>query len=98
MKAGNADVPHNLGYQWFFYHSCWTALDYSQSFQHGNVLMSTDSVATVFGAPVVFIKGLIEGKTKDEIISDVNRTHINYPDAGEPAFINVDWNANTLPQ
>lgn len=72
IDAPKTDLPITLRYKTFFYNACWSGADYIENFRHGEYVYTTDS-CFVSEATKVFVQGIVEGKTTEQIILLLNQ-------------------------
>jgi hypothetical protein len=72
IDAPKTDLPITLRYKTFFYNACWSGVDYIENFRHGEYVFTTDS-CFVSEATKVFVQGIVEGKTTEQIILLLNQ-------------------------
>ncbi len=75
VSAPNTEVPH-LRYETFFYNACDTGKYFIENFEH-NTFVYTKSFCEAREASKIFIQGLIEAKTMDEIMILLNDPNVH---------------------
>jgi hypothetical protein len=70
VSAPDTQVPH-LRYDTFFYNACDTGMHFIENFEHGT-FVCTKSFCKVEAATQIFVQGLLEAKTMDEIMTLLN--------------------------
>ena len=70
VSAPNTQVPH-LRYKTFFYNACDTGMYFIENFEHAT-FVNTKSFCKVEASTQIFVQGLLEAKTMDEIMTFLN--------------------------
>ena len=70
VSAPGTDVPATLRYKTFFYNACSSGPHFIENFQHGKFVY-TVGLCSVFTATQLFVKGLLDEKATDDILSDL---------------------------
>jgi len=76
INAPKTDLPANLAYKTFFYNACSSGIDYIENFKQGDFVYTKQSCEVHEGTQV-FVQGVIEGKTTEQIMP-----LLNVPDVG----------------
>ena len=74
VQAPSTDVP-KLAYAKFFYNACNTGRDYIESFKHGDFIYTKDS-CKVEKATKIFVQGIVEGKSNEQIMTELNQNGV----------------------
>jgi hypothetical protein len=74
VQAPSTDVP-TLGYAKFFYNACNTGRDYVESFTHGDFFYTKES-CKVEDATKIFVQGIVEGESNEQIMTNLNRNGV----------------------
>ena len=74
VQAPSTDVP-TLGYAKFFYNACNTGRDYIESFKHGDFIYTKNS-CKVEDATKIFVQGIVEGKSNEQIMTNLNQNGV----------------------
>jgi len=82
VRAPNSDLPEKLNYKTFFYNACSTGPDYIENFKHGEFIY-TKKTCSVQSGTKVFVQGVIEGKTTEQIIPLLNVPIVGGGEEGE---------------
>ena len=75
IDAPRTDLPANLAYKTFFYNACSSGVDYIENFKKGDFIY-TKETCRVHQATRVFVQGVIEGKTTEQIMPSLNQPQI----------------------
>ena len=82
IDAPKSDLPANLAYNTFFYNACNSGIDFIENFKHGDFIFTNHSCYVHQGTKV-FVQGLTEGKTTEQIIPLLNVPNVGGGGIGE---------------
>lgn len=82
VQAPSTDVP-TLGYAKFFYNACSTGRDYIESFKHGDFIYTKDT-CRVEKATKIFVQGVVEGISNDQIMTNLNQNGVGNKPGDSP--------------
>jgi len=78
-------MPAKLAYKTFFYNACNTGIDYIENFKQGDFIYTSDSCYVHQGTKV-FVQGVIEGKTTEQIMPLLNIPNVGGGDEGDVIY------------
>ncbi len=84
VQSPSSDLPP-LGYARFFYNACHTERDYTESFQHGTFVSTTDK-CFVGKATKIFVQGIVEDKSTQDIMTALNQKGVGANNPSSPIY------------
>jgi hypothetical protein len=82
IDAPKSDLPAGLAYKTFFYNACSSGIDYIENFKQGDFIYTSNSCKVHLGTRV-FIQGVVEGKTTEQILPLLNVPAVGGGGVGE---------------
>jgi hypothetical protein len=84
VKAPKTDLPTNLRYKVFFYNACFSGRSYIENFKDNREFIFTNDYCWVDLGAEVFVQGVVEGMSPNQIVPLLNNGEIHGGEDEEP--------------